>query len=289
MQLVLVPHRCGAAFEIAHVAALFGDYQRALELAGIFGIDAEIGAEFHRAAHAFRHIDEGAIGKDRAVERREEIVMLRHDLAQPFLHQFGIFLDGFADRQEDDASLLQLFAKGGGDRHAVEYCIDRDLARALDTGKHFLLCHRYAELVVNRLDVRIELVERGELFLLFRCRVVIGVLVIDGRIAELGPVRLFHFLPQTKRFQPPVEHPFRLALLGADEPDGVFTKALFGEFGVDFSRPAVFVFGGLFGSFLRFAILNVDIFAHAISLVRASWVSGIAASAPRNASLTTGQ
>ncbi len=45
VELVLVAHRRGAAFEIADVSALFGDDQRALELAGILGIDAEIGAD----------------------------------------------------------------------------------------------------------------------------------------------------------------------------------------------------------------------------------------------------
>ena len=35
MQLVLVAHRRGAAFEVAHVGALVGDDERALELAGV--------------------------------------------------------------------------------------------------------------------------------------------------------------------------------------------------------------------------------------------------------------
>ena len=43
MQLILIAHRRGAAFEIADIAALVGDDQRAFELASIFRIDAEIG------------------------------------------------------------------------------------------------------------------------------------------------------------------------------------------------------------------------------------------------------
>src|SRR5581483_9589849 len=43
VQLVLVAHRRGAAFEIGDVGALVGDDQRALELAGVALIDAEIG------------------------------------------------------------------------------------------------------------------------------------------------------------------------------------------------------------------------------------------------------
>ena len=72
MQLVLVAHRRGAAFEVADVGALVGDDQRALELAGVLLVDAEIGRQLHRAAHARRHVDERAVGEHRRVERRED-------------------------------------------------------------------------------------------------------------------------------------------------------------------------------------------------------------------------
>ena len=58
VQLVLVAHRRGAAFEIAHIGALVGDDESAFELAGVALVDAEIGGQLHRAAHAWRHIDE---------------------------------------------------------------------------------------------------------------------------------------------------------------------------------------------------------------------------------------
>src|SRR3546814_6252081 len=48
----------GAAFEIADIRALVGDDQRAFELAGILGVDAEIGGKLHRATHALGHVDE---------------------------------------------------------------------------------------------------------------------------------------------------------------------------------------------------------------------------------------
>src|SRR3546814_10793648 len=73
--------------------------------------------------------------KDRAVQGREIIVVYRHDLAEPRLHHLGIFADRLADRQEDHPCLLQLLAKGGRDRNAVEHRVDRDLARALDPGE----------------------------------------------------------------------------------------------------------------------------------------------------------
>ena len=66
MKLVLVALRRRAAFEIGDIGALVGDDQRALELAGVLLVDAEIGRKLHRAAHARRHIDERAVGEDRA-------------------------------------------------------------------------------------------------------------------------------------------------------------------------------------------------------------------------------
>src|SRR6516165_2186158 len=57
-----------AAFEIAHIGALVGDDEGALELAAVALVDAEIGRQLHRAAHARRHIDERAVGKHRRVQ-----------------------------------------------------------------------------------------------------------------------------------------------------------------------------------------------------------------------------
>ncbi len=79
VQLVLVAHRRRAAFEVAHVAAFVRDDQRALELAGLGGVDPEVGRELHRAAHAFRHVDERAVGEHGRVQRREEVVAIGHD------------------------------------------------------------------------------------------------------------------------------------------------------------------------------------------------------------------
>ncbi len=125
VQLVLVAHRRGAAFEIAHVSALVGDDQRALELAGALGVDAEIGGELHRAAHARRHVDERAVGEHRRIERGVEIVGDRHDRAEIFAHQLGMGLHRLGDRAEDHAGLGQLLLEGGDHRDAIEHGIDR--------------------------------------------------------------------------------------------------------------------------------------------------------------------
>ena len=96
VQLVLVAHGGGAAFQVADVAALVGDDQGALELAGVLSIDAEIGRQLHRAAHARRDVDEGAVGEDRAVQAGEVVVADRHHRAQVLAHQLRMLLQRLA-------------------------------------------------------------------------------------------------------------------------------------------------------------------------------------------------
>src|SRR5690606_3234178 len=82
VQLVLIAHRRGAAFQVGHVGLVLADDQRALELAGVAGIDAEIGAQLHRATHAPGNEHEAAIGEHGGVERGEVVVADRHHAAQ---------------------------------------------------------------------------------------------------------------------------------------------------------------------------------------------------------------
>ena len=92
VQLVLVAHRGRASLEVAHVGAFLRDDQRPLELAGVRGVDAEVGAELHRAAHALRHEDEGAVGEDGGVEGGEEVVRVRDHGPEVLTHEVGVLL-----------------------------------------------------------------------------------------------------------------------------------------------------------------------------------------------------
>ena len=74
MQLVLVALGRGAAFKIADIGAFVGDDQRTFELARLLRIDAEIGRQLHRTAHALGHVNEGAVGEHGRIQRGEEIV-----------------------------------------------------------------------------------------------------------------------------------------------------------------------------------------------------------------------
>ena len=159
VKLVLVALRRGAAFEVGNVGALVGHDQGAFELPGVFGIDPEIGRQLHRAAHALWNVDEGPVGKDRAVQGGKEVVMHRHDLAEPALHQVRVFADRFRNRKEDHPGLFQFLAEGGGDRNRIEHRIDRHLARAFHPGEHLLLFERNAQLFIDLEDLGIDLIE----------------------------------------------------------------------------------------------------------------------------------
>ena len=184
-------------------------------------VDAEIGRELHRAAHALRHVDKRAVGEHRRIQRGEEIVGHRHDRAEIFPHQLGIVADRFRDRAEDHARFGQLRLEGRRDRNGVEHRIDRD------AGQQLLLGQRNAELLVGLEQLRIDLIEAlRALRLRLRRRVIIGVLIVDRRIMHARPFRLGHLLPALERVEPPFQHPFRLALLGRNEADRVFVQAL---------------------------------------------------------------
>src|SRR3546814_18464338 len=68
VKLVLVALRRRAALQVGDVGALVGDDEGALELPGVLRIDAEVGAEFHRAAHTLGDVSEGAVGEHRRVQ-----------------------------------------------------------------------------------------------------------------------------------------------------------------------------------------------------------------------------
>ena len=94
VQLVLVPHRCGAALEVAHRGAFLGDDEGPLELPGVQGVDPEVRAQFHRAGHALGNEDERAIGEDGRVQGCEEVVVGWDDPSEVLLNQFGMIVHG---------------------------------------------------------------------------------------------------------------------------------------------------------------------------------------------------
>ncbi len=240
MQLIFVAHRRGATLEIGNVSAAIRDDQRALELPRLLLVDAEVGGQLHRAAHAFGHVDERAVREHGRVERRVVVVRLRHDGAHVLLHEFGVLAHRFRDRAEDHAGLLEFVLEGGDDRDAVEHGIDGH-ARPLDARQHLALAQRDAELLVGPEQLRIDLVEALRAFRRFRRGVVVEILEIDLGVAHAGPGGLFHGLPARQGFEAPREHPLGLPLLGRDEAHDVGVEAFGRLYRLDVGLEAVLV------------------------------------------------
>ena len=232
MQLIAVAYRRRAAFDIAHIATLVGDQNRTFKLAGFLGVDTEIGRQLHRTAHTFRHVDKGAIGSDRGVQRSEEVVVARHHGTEILFHQFRMIVNRFAKGAEDDPLLRQLLAIGGCHRYRVENGVHRDF---------FAFAYRYPEQVKGFLDfICQEGVCPG---LLHRAglrgaglvavaagwrRVVAVILIIQLIVMRFQPVRLLHLLPGLKGVETKFEHPLRFITTSGNRAYHLFINA-FGQ------------------------------------------------------------
>ena len=109
VQLILVAHRRRATFEITDGRPFFRNDQCALELAGLRGIDAEIGRQLHRTAHALGDVAKRPIAKHRRIERRKKVIGVGHHRAQIFLHQLRMILHCLGKRTENDPQLAPAF------------------------------------------------------------------------------------------------------------------------------------------------------------------------------------
>ena len=248
MQLMRIALGGGAAFQIADVGTFFGNDQRPFELARVFGIDPEIGGQFHRAAHAFGDVNEGTIREDRTVERGKEIVGLRHHGPDIFLHQLGVFAHRLRDCAENDARLCQLRLEGGANRHAVKHGIHGDaarLVRAFDTSQKHLFLQRNSQLGIGCQQLRVHLVQRLRLAgHAFRFGVVELVLIIDFGVVQHRPAGFFHLDPAPVGRKTPLQHPLGLSVLVGNQTDDVFVQPLGREVHLDVGFPAVLVLAG---------------------------------------------
>ena len=262
MQLVLVALRRRAAFEIGDVGAFLRDDQRALELARIPLVDAEIGRQLHRAAHPLGHEDERTVGEHRRIERGVEIVGHRDHGAEILPHQLGMLADGLRNRAEDDAGPGELLLEGGDHRYRVEHRVDRHpaglvdvvvggidqprlvgilLARRFHASQDLLLLQRDAQLLVDLEQFGVDLAQRARPGLVLRRRIIVDVLEIDPRIVDARPGRLFQRQPAAESREPPFEHPAGFVLLLRDEADDVLGQAFRRLVRLDLRLEAVFV------------------------------------------------
>src|SRR5262249_24075491 len=76
-------------------------------------------------------------------------------------------------------------------------------------------------------------VERTELLLRLRRRVVVDVLVVDSRVIDPRPGRLGHGQPAAVSLKPPLEHPGRLVPPGGNKTDELFPQTPLGPLRFD--------------------------------------------------------
>src|SRR3989442_12601709 len=131
-------------------------------------------------------------------------------------------VDGRGKREKEDPELREPVLERRRDGDAVQDRIDRDASEAL------LLLKRNPELRIQVPDLRIEVLEAVHRLLRLRSGVVDDVLIVDRRIGDVRPLRLFHREPVTGRPQTPLEEPIRPPLLSGNEPDEVLVGALWG-------------------------------------------------------------
>ena len=176
--------RRGAAFQIADTcASLVRDDQRALELAGLGRVDAEIGRQLHRAAHALGHVDEGAVGEHGRVQRREEIVGVAARRCRDTARcSCGCFCTASENEQKMTPASCEPLLEGGGDRDAVEYRIHGHAREPR------ALVQRHAQLLVGLQQLRVHLGQALRPVALGLRRGVVGDrLIVDGRVAWHAP------------------------------------------------------------------------------------------------------
>ena len=101
--------RC-AALNIVDIRTRSGNNQRALELAHVLCVDAEVGLQRNLNAYTLRHVDEAATAPDGAVQRGELIVRWGDDGAEMFFDEVGIQAQRGIHIGKDHAQLLKVFA-----------------------------------------------------------------------------------------------------------------------------------------------------------------------------------
>ncbi len=201
------------------MARVVRDDQGALELAGRLRVDAEVGGQLHRTAHALRDVHERAVGEHGRVQGGEEVVIVRNHRTEVLLHQLGILPDRFRDGAEDHPMLLELLAERRCDGDRIEHGVHRHARQP------FPLLDGDPELLECLEQLGVDLFEAVQLGPLFGSRVIADGLIVDGTVLHVRPVRLGHLQPVAIGLEPPIEHPRRLALLLRDEPDDVLAQA----------------------------------------------------------------
>ena len=209
--------RRGAAFHVHHFRAFIHDDEGALELAKVFGVDAEVGLQRVFHLHALRHVDEGPAGKDCAVEGGELVVAGGDDFAEPRTENLRVFLQAFGTVDENHALIGDRFLNVGIGGFAVKL--------RFHPGEEFAFLLGNAEAFEGHLHLLRHIIPRpgggGAAAEVITDLAEVDILEVLG-----GPVGRHGLVP--KDFEgalPEITHPVRVVLHIRDVIDGRLAEA----------------------------------------------------------------
>ena len=189
--------------------------KRALELAHVLRVDAEIGLERHLDPDARRHVDERSAGPDGGVQGRELVVVLRDDRPHVLLDDVLVLAKPRVHVEKEDALRLEV---------SLELVVhDLGLILRPDAREVLLLRLGDAELVPGVLDVRRQ-VFPGLGLVLGRLDVVVDVLEVDPREIR-APARHGSGEEVVEALVPELPHPVGLVLVLGDRLDDLVRDA----------------------------------------------------------------
>ncbi len=204
VQRVGGPHRGGAALDVVHVRALVGDDQRALELAHVLRVDAEVGLQRHLDLDARRDVDERAARPDRGVERGQLVVVGRDDRGEVLADDVLVLTERGVHVHEDHAL---------GGELLVDLVVDGlRLVLGADAGEELALGLGDPELVERVLDVLGNVVP-GLLGAVGGADEVVDVVEVDAGEQRRAPGRHRAGEEVVERLEAEVGHPPRLVLV----------------------------------------------------------------------------
>ena len=246
MELVLVAHGGGAAFQVGDIGVLIGDEQCALELPRSGLVDTEIGGEFHRAAHSLGDVAERPVGENGGIEGRIKIVRIGNDAAEVFFHQVRVLLDGLADGHKENPQFGQGVLEGGAYRNRIHHHVHGY------SGEYLLFLQRDAQPVEGAQQFRIDLVQRIVFGGFLGSRVIADPVEIGTLVLQVRPSGFLHRLPVAEGAQAVFGHPVRFAFAGGNGADDILVEPLGKGVGFDVRVKAVFVLRRLLGQGVQY-------------------------------------
>ena len=145
MKVRHIVFRRRAALDEVQVRALFHDDQRVFELPRARRVEPKIRLQWNLHVDALGHVDEGAARPDGAVQRRELVILRRHELHEVLLDQVLVLDERRFHIGVDDALLHEAFLYAVIDDFRIVLCADARERRLLRFGD--------AEAVERVLDV----------------------------------------------------------------------------------------------------------------------------------------